>query len=63
MTTTTIATESSELASTTTDSMTPAAKLEALRAKMKELNLDVFIIPSDDPHLSGKCSAAASAKT
>jgi hypothetical protein len=55
-TTTTTTTESSELASTATDTMTPAAKLEALRAKMKELNLDVFIVPSDDPHLSGKCS-------
>lgn len=32
--------------------MTPAEKLETLRAKMKELNLDVVIIPSDDPHLS-----------
>jgi hypothetical protein len=39
----------------TTDSMTPASKLEALRSKMKELNLDVYLIPSDDPHLSGKC--------
>lgn len=34
-------------------SMTPAAKLEALRAKMKELNLDAYLVPSDDPHLSG----------
>jgi hypothetical protein len=34
--------------------MTPASKLEALREKMKELNLDVYLIPSDDPHLSGK---------
>ena len=32
--------------------MTPAEKLEALRAKMKELSLDAIIIPSDDPHLS-----------
>ena len=37
-----------------TADMTPASKLEALRAKMKELNLDVYIIPSDDPHLSGE---------
>ena len=27
-------------------------KLVALRSKMKELGLDAFIIPSDDPHLS-----------
>lgn len=36
------------------DTMTPASKLDALRSKMKELDLDVYIIPSDDPHLSGK---------
>jgi hypothetical protein len=34
--------------------MTPAAKLEALRSKMKELDLDVYLVPSGDPHLSGK---------
>lgn len=34
---------------------TPALKLEELRAKMKELSLDCYIIPSDDPHLSGEC--------
>ncbi len=27
-------------------------KLTALRSKMKELGIDAFIIPSDDPHLS-----------
>jgi Xaa-Pro aminopeptidase len=32
--------------------MTPAAKLEALRARMKDLDLDVYLVPSDDPHLS-----------
>ena len=41
-------------ATATTVAMTPASKLEALRSKMKELNLDVYLIPSDDPHLSGK---------
>jgi hypothetical protein len=41
-------------ATATTVSMTPASKLEALRSKMKELNLDVYLVPSDDPHLSGK---------
>lgn len=35
--------------------MKPSAKLEALRKSMKELDLDVYIQPSDDPHLSGKC--------
>eukprot|EP00536_Pseudo-nitzschia_multiseries_P010640 jgi/Psemu1/319884/estExt_fgenesh1_pm.C_3330003 len=39
-------------------SMTPASKLEALRAKMKELNLDCYIIPTDDPHLSEYAPAA-----
>jgi hypothetical protein len=38
---------------TASTSMTPASKLEALRAKMKELDLDVYLVPSDDPHLSG----------
>jgi hypothetical protein len=33
---------------------TPASKLDALRSKMKELDLDVYLVPSDDPHLSGK---------
>ena len=49
------------MSTTTTDAdttdavtMTPASKLEALRSKMKELNLDVYLVPSDDPHLSGK---------
>ena len=27
-------------------------KLLALRSKMKELGVDAFIVPSDDPHLS-----------
>lgn len=27
-------------------------KLSALRKSMKELNLDVYLVPSDDPHLS-----------
>jgi hypothetical protein len=49
-----LSTASSSTTATTMDSMTPAAKLEALRNKMKELNLDVYIIPSDDPHLSGE---------
>ena len=31
---------------------TAGEKLEALRAKMEELNLDAYIVPSDDPHLS-----------
>ena len=33
-------------------SMTPSEKLEALRSKMKELGLDVYLVPSGDPHLS-----------
>eukprot|EP00934_Nitzschia_sp_Nitz4_P001453 Nitzschia sp. Nitz4//scaffold31_size150131//132990//135339//NITZ4_002853-RA/size150131-augustus-gene-0.9-mRNA-1//1//CDS//3329547734//1453//frame0 len=32
--------------------------LEALRARMKELNLDVYLVPSDDPHLSEYVPAA-----
>jgi hypothetical protein len=38
--------------------MTPIAKLEALRSKMKECDIDVYLVPSDDPHLSGKRSTA-----
>ena len=40
--------------STTAITMTPADKLQALRARMKELEIDVYLVPSDDPHLSGK---------
>jgi len=41
-----------------TEAKTPALKLEELRAKMKELSLDCYIIPSDDPHLSEYAPAA-----
>jgi Xaa-Pro aminopeptidase len=27
-------------------------RLSALRQEMEELNLDVYLVPSDDPHLS-----------
>jgi len=37
---------------------TPASKLEALRAKMEQLSLDCYIIPTDDPHLSEYAPAA-----
>ena len=37
-----------------TESMTPVSKLDALRKKMKELSLDCYVIPTDDPHLSGE---------
>lgn len=36
------------------DVMMPLEKLQALRARMNELDLDVYIVPSDDPHLSGE---------
>lgn len=45
------ATETAEVLASAT--MTPAEKLESLRTRMKELNLDVYLVPSDDPHLSG----------
>lgn len=35
-----------------TADMTAADRLSALRSKMKELNLDVYLVPTDDPHLS-----------
>lgn len=52
-------------ATTTTTSsitMTPAEKLQALRARMQELDLDVYLVPSDDPHLSGKFAVVASSR-
>lgn len=51
MSSTTDAPTDSETSITT---MTPLAKLEALRSVMKEYDLDVYLVPSDDPHLSGK---------
>ena len=40
-------------ADTTTDStMDASARLSALRRRMNELDLDVYLIPTDDPHLS-----------
>jgi len=55
-TTTTPTTEESSSSSTDTTkcTMTPSEKLRALRTRMKELDLDVYLVPSDDPHLSGK---------
>eukprot|EP00534_Pseudo-nitzschia_fraudulenta_P005363 CAMPEP_0201187770 /NCGR_PEP_ID=MMETSP0851-20130426/134026_1 /ASSEMBLY_ACC=CAM_ASM_000631 /TAXON_ID=183588 /ORGANISM="Pseudo-nitzschia fraudulenta, Strain WWA7" /LENGTH=685 /DNA_ID=CAMNT_0047473291 /DNA_START=146 /DNA_END=2201 /DNA_ORIENTATION=+ len=41
-----------------TESMTPVSKLDALRKKMKELSLDCYVIPTDDPHLSEYAPAA-----
>ena len=46
-----------KMSSTSTEAVAPleattGEKLEALRSKMKELDLDVYIVPSDDPHLS-----------
>lgn len=45
-------TTSNNVASASSTALTPGEKLEALRSKMKELNIDAYIIPSDDPHLS-----------
>ena len=38
--------------------LSPGEKLAALRSKMEELNLDAYIVPSDDPHLSEYVHAA-----
>ena len=54
--TTTSQTQEDSVTMLTDNDTTPASKLEALRSKMKELDLDCYIIPSDDPHLSGKFS-------
>jgi hypothetical protein len=37
----------------TGSNMSAGDKLDALRRRMKELDLDVYLVPSDDPHLSG----------
>jgi hypothetical protein len=49
-----------EKAPATTTDMMATEKLQALRARMKELDLDVYLVPSDDPHLSGKFAVAPS---
>jgi hypothetical protein len=33
--------------------MSAQTKVDVLRGRMKELGLDVYLIPTDDPHLSG----------
>ena len=33
--------------------MTAAEKLSELRKLMKEHSVDIYLVPSDDPHLSG----------
>ena len=45
-------------ASTTAAPLSAAQKLQQLRVRMKELNLDVYIVPSGDPHLSEYVPAA-----
>jgi hypothetical protein len=35
------------------ETMDAASKLAALRQLMKDCNLDVYLVPTDDPHLSG----------
>lgn len=52
MASTTTAAADAASPSTTATSIESCPKLDALRQKMKELNIDAYIIPSDDPHLS-----------
>lgn len=50
-----VSTTSSAGGATDTDTQNATSddpKLTALRSKMKDLGIDAFIIPSDDPHLS-----------
>ena len=54
-TSTTTTSSSTDNPSSTSNTMTPAAKIQALRTRMKELEIDVYLVPSDDPHLSGEC--------
>lgn len=39
---------------TTLATMTAPERLASLRSRMEELGLDVYLVPTDDPHLSGK---------
>lgn len=45
-------TSASETATLVT--MTSLEKVQALRKLMEQFKLDVYLVPSDDPHLSGK---------
>ena len=45
-------------ASTAAVPTTPSPKLDALRSKMKSLNIDAYVVPTDDPHLSEYVSDA-----
>ena len=51
---TAIITEQNQESNAMIAAKTSTSKLEALRARMKELSIDCYIIPTDDPHLSGK---------
>ena len=56
LSTTVDTTESTSETSTMTSSSSPLSALEkltALRKKMKEMDVHVYLVPSDDPHLSG----------
>ena len=56
LSTTVDTTESTSETSTMTSSSSPLSALEkltALRKKMKEVDVHVYLVPSDDPHLSG----------
>ncbi len=51
-----VATDSNTTTTSTTDDASTTAnsdpKLDALRSKLQELDLDIYLVPSDDPHLS-----------
>lgn len=40
--------------------MDAATKLKELRQRMKDLDLNVYLVPTDDPHLSGTLSKSLS---
>jgi hypothetical protein len=45
--------EDTTTATTTTIMSSAQSKVDALRVRMKELGLQVYLVPTDDPHLSG----------
>ncbi|VEU39878.1 unnamed protein product [Pseudo-nitzschia multistriata] len=51
-------TEQAQDSGAMTSSKTSASKLELLRARMEELSLDCYLVPTDDPHLSEYAPAA-----
>ena len=51
--TSTTSEEAATATTTETSTMDASAKLHALRSRMQELGVDIYLVPTDDPHLCG----------